>query len=811
MGVCFRGRAFMQFHMTKEEVDGSPDRIESLRHAVQTSRPGVCTERALIWTNYFKNKEHRKKDIHVQMGEALRDVLLKKRATIYPDELIVGNFSSKRVGGSIYPELHGVVVMQDIFKFSTRKTNPLEISNQERWQLLKIIPFWLFRFLGFNAHASKIETLRFILDQLKGYYYFINESGGVAHVAPDYEKLIRIGTHGIISEANELQKSVPENNHKWNFYESVKIVAEALARFGERYAELALEMADRESDPGPRQELLDIAEVCEHVPRKGASTFREALQSMFFAQIVINLESLDNGISPGRMDYYLYPYYRNDIKKKILTGEKAKELVSAFSIKMSEIVPVFSKPITNFHGGMFNGQVVTVGGTDPRGKDASNKLSYIFLEVMDELRMRQPNYHARVHKNASKKYLDKVFEILSKGSNAPALYNDEAIVETLVNNGYEISDARNYTGVGCVEPVSQGKSFSSTDAALFNVPIMLELALNQGKRFGSRIRAGKKTMPVAKMKSMDDVKQAFEIQLRSGIEKLLKDLRAVEMANARYHPTPFTSMLLDGCLENGVCATSGGARYNFSGIQCVGPVDTGDALYAIEQAVFEEKRLTLPHLVAFLKQNLRDKQWSTYLRNLEKFGNDNKKVDDYTLYVINEFSKILNGNMNSRGGKYTTGIYSVTAHRYFGSITGALPSGRRKGESFASGISPCNGQDRNGPTAMLNSVNRIDPTRFANGINLNVKFDFNTIKGKTGKLALQNLLKTYFRRGGMQVQFNVFDPSVLLEARDNPDAYPHLLVRVSGYSAYFNDLTPEMKDEIICRTSNISPNKGQAM
>ena len=801
----------MKFHITEGQADSSADRIARLRNAVQSSRPGVCTERAVIWTNYFKDKEHRKKDIHIQMAEALRDVLLKKTATIYQDELIVGNFSSKRVGGSIYPELHGVVVMQDIFKFSSRETNPLEISNKERWQLLKIIPFWLFRFLGFNAHSSKIETLGFILDQLKGYYYFINESGGVAHVAPDYEKLIRIGANGIISEADELQKRVPKNNQKWNFYESVKIVAETLAQFGERYAELALHMADKESDQAVRQEFLDIAEVCKHVPRKGATTFREALQSMFFAQVVVNLESLDNGISPGRMDQYLYPYYRNDIKKKILTREKAKELVSAFSIKMSEIVPVFSKPITNFHGGMFNGQVVTVGGTDHRGKDASNELSYIFLEVMDELRMRQPNYHARVHKNAPKKYLDKVFDILSKGSNAPALYNDEVIVETLVNNGYELSDARNYTGVGCVEPVSQGKSFSSTDAALFNVPIMLELALNQGRRFGSWIRAGEKTMPVEEMKSMDDVKQAFETQLRSAIEKLLKDLKAIETANARYHPTPFTSMLLDGCLEKGVCATSGGARYNFSGIQCVGPVDTGDALYAIEQAVFKEKKLTLPQLVALLKQDLHDRVWAAYLRNLEKFGNDNKEVDNYTIYVMNKFSKILDGNRNTRGGKYTTGIYSVTAHRYFGSITGALPSGRRKGESFGSGISPCNGQDRLGPTAMLNSVNRIDSKRFANGVNLNVKFDFNSIKGKAGKLALQSLFKAYFSRGGMQVQFNVLDPSVLLEARDNPDAYPHLLVRVSGYSAYFNDLTPEMKDEIIGRTYVSSTQKRQGI
>ena len=444
--------------------------------------------------------------------------------------------------------------------------------------------------------------------------------------------------------------------------------------------------------------------------------------------------------------------------------------------------------------------MVTVGGIGRDGKDVSNELSYIFLEVMDELRMRQPNYHARVHKDAPGQYLDKTFEIISSGANSPALYNDDVIVETLVRNGYDPSDARDYTAVGCVEPVCQGKSFSSTDAALFNVPIMLELALNQGRRFGSHSQTGPKTMPVSKMTTMDDVKQAFETQLGHFTKRLIRDLQAIERANAAYHPTPLTSMLLDGCLENGFCSTSGGAAYNFSGIQCVGPVDTGDALYAIDKAVYQDRKLTLPELVALLKRDLDDEKWKTYFRRLDKFGNDNEKVDDYILYVLDAFTGNLNGRMNTRGGKYTTGLYSVTSHQYFGEVTGTLPNGRRKGESFSAGISPANGQDGLGPTAMLNSVNRIDATNFANGLNLNVKWDSNAIRGKTGRLALKNIFKTYFRRGGMQVQFNVFDPSILLEARDNPDAYPNLLVRVSGYSAYFNDLTPQMKDEIIRRT-----------
>lgn len=307
-------------------------------------------------------------------------------------------------------------------------------------------------------------------------------------------------------------------------------------------------------------------------------------------------------------------------------------------------------------------------------------------------------------------------------------------------------------------------------------------------------------MSVSKMKSMVDVEQAFETQLRFQLDKLVKDLKAVESANRKYHPTPLTSMLLDGCLKSGNCSTAGGAKYNSSGIQCVGPVDAGDALYAIEQTVFVEKKSAISNFIKLLKNNLNEKQWLAYLRGLKKFGNDEEKVDRWIIYVIEEFAKILREYNNTRGGKYLTGLYSVTSHQYFGQTTGALPHGRKRGESFASGIACVNGMDRYGPTALINSVNRIDFTKIANGVNLNVKFDSQCLRGKTGLMALGSLLKTYFRKGGMQIQVNVMDPTILLKARENPESYPNLLVRVSGYSAYFNDLTLEMKDEIIRRT-----------
>lgn len=788
----------------RKDIDTAPTsaRIQRLKQEVQTAVPGICTERTKIWTDYFRRRKNRRKSIYIQMAEALSEVLERKTIRIYRDELLVGNFTSKRVGGSIFPELHGLVVMQDLFKFSSRATSPLEISGREIRSLLRLVPFWLFRFLGIKTYSSLPRKLRFLVEQLKGHYYLINESGGIGHLVVDYARLAATGTEGLVREAETHQKKFASDSEQWFFLEGVKIIAEGLARFSERYAVLARSMAEQEPDEGYKQELLDIARTCESVPRHPATNFREAMQTVLLAQIAINLESLDEGNSPGRMDHYLYPYYRKDVETGKLTRQQAKELAAAFCIKLSEIVPVFSERITRFHGGMFNGQVITVGGTDSAGKDSSNDLSYIFLELMDELRMRQPNFHARLHNDAPKEYLDNLYYTLCRGSNSPALYNDEVMVETMVKNGYSLEDARNYTATGCVEPVSQGKSLSSTDAALFNVPVMLELALNQGKRFSSLLRKGEKTKAVSQMTSMEDVLEAFEAQLSLAIGRLIADLHAVERANARYHPTPFSSMLLAGCLENGICSTAGGAAYNFSGIQCTGPADTGDALYAIEQAVFVEKKISLPRLVNLLKNNLKDETWRNYLRNLPKFGNDFEPVDKYTRYVTETFAEKISAYTNTRGGAFTTGLYSVTSHQFYGEVTGALPNGRRKGEPFASGIAPANGMDKSGPTALLNSMNRLDFTRYANGINLNLKFDASLMQSETGQRALQSMLGTYFRRGGMQVQINVMDKNLLKEARDNPHAYPNLLVRVSGYSAYFNDLSRHMQDELINRSHN---------
>jgi formate C-acetyltransferase len=780
------------------------ERIARLKQTVNEAAPGLCAERALIWTQYFREKGNRKKHAYLQMAEALRSVLLEKTVTIYPDELIVGNYSSYRVGGSPHPELSGIMPILEVFSISKRKVNPLQVSRKDARKLFAMLPFWVRHGMFSKAYAPSIsKRVNLFYKQLKGASYLINELGGISHIAPDYEKLMTVGAEGIAGEAGKYQAECEPDSDEWYFHEAVKTIAEGLALFGERYADLAERMANEESDPERKQELLDIAATCRRVPRKGANSFREALQSLVFGQISVILESLDNSVCPGRMDQYLFPFYQQDVERGIIDREGAKQLLACFTIKTCELVPAFSGFVNQYYGGLTNFQSVIVGGVDREGNDATNELSYIFLELMDELRTRQPNYQARIHSNASEEYLEKIYDVLSRGSASPAVYNDDVIVETMVGHGYRPEDAREYAAIGCVEPSAQGRSFSSTDASVCNVPILVEQALNRGRPFNGLVRLGAKTRPVGTMRSMDDVKEAFEEQLSHTLKCLVTDLKEAERINSKYHPTPLTSALLKGCQESGKCSTRGGAQYNYSGVQCVGPADTGDALYAIDQLVFKDKRLTLEELVRLLESNIPDERMLAIMKNLPKFGNDDPEVDAWTLYVIDRFEKTLAAlGKNTRGGDYVTGLYSTTAHRSFGKRTGALPHGRRKGESFASGIAPVNGMDRKGPTSMLNSINRVDFHRMANGINFNIKFDATMFQKKSGRAAIQALMQTYFKRGGMQAQINTLDPAVLEEARQHPDRHPTLLVRVSGYSAYFNDLSPDMKDEIIERTYN---------
>jgi pyruvate formate-lyase/glycerol dehydratase family glycyl radical enzyme len=781
----------------------SGERIDRLKQSVESAPQSVCPERALLWTGYFRDRKNRKKPAPVRMAEALGHVLLNKSIAIYPDELLAGNYTSHRVGGNLYPELHSIQAMFEIGTFPTRRVNPMSISRADVRSLRRLIPFWLLHGILGKIYRNPFSTGAFLLRQLRPFYYIINELGGIVHFAPDYESLITEGTDGIAARAAARQVMTGKGSDEWNFLESVRIAADALARFGQRYADRAAALAAEEGDPRRKEELEAIARMCSRVPRLPARSFHEALQSMLLAQIAINQESLDLTICFGRIDQYLYRLYRQDCDAGVLDRDRAKELVACFMIKLCESVPVFSKLVTCFIGGMPSFQGMVVGGVGRDGKDAANELSYLFLEVMDSLRMRQPNFSARVHAAAPAEYLDAVYATIGRGGNFLAVYNDDVIVPTMVKQGVTLEDARDYSPIGCVEPTSQGRSLNSTDAVLFNMPIMVELAMNRGRRFGSLVREGVRTPGPSAMKTMAAVTAAFEKQLGHRIDILIRDLRRVELAHRRYKPTPLSSMLIEGCIEKARCSTNGGAKYNASGLQCVGQTAAGDSLYAVEKLVFTDRVITLDALVDALKRNLDDPAVRARLKGLSSFGNGDEEADRWTAYVIDRYVSALaaHGN-NTRGGRYVAGLYSVTAHEYFGRVTGALPCGRMMREPFESGIAPMNGRDRKGTTALLNSMNSLDFSRCPNGINFNMKFQKDVVAGATGTGILKAYLGPYFERGGMQVQVNVLDRDTLIEARNHPERYPNLLVRVSGYATYFRDLSDEMKDEIIMRTEN---------
>jgi len=777
------------------------DRVRRLHETVRSTRPAVSAERALLVTRYFRRRENRGKPTVIQKAEALAEVLRRKRVVIYPQELLVGCPTPYRVGGEIYPELHGVAVLEDLSRFEHRDVNPFFVAPDDRRRLRReVLPFWLGRFMAIRVRPLS-RALRFVHEQLNPKLHLINETGGISHFVPDYGALLSEGTEGFRRRVGErLKRGVTEPSED-QFLRALCILCDGLDGFAAGYRDEALRLVETEPDPQRRRELEDIAAACAHVPRLPARSFREALQALLFVQIALNLESLDNSVSPGRLDQILWPYYRNDLAAGRMDAGAAFELLGCFAVKLCEIVPIFCDRITRFHGGLFNGQVVVVGGTDRQGADATNELTYLFLELMDRLRTRQPNYHARVHSGSPAPYRARIAAALGAGSVSPALYNDAVIVPLLQSRGVAEEDARDYANVGCVEPVAAGKSFFSTDAALFNVPLCLELALNRGRRFGHRRRLGVATPAVEDCGSIEDVLQLFRTQLEHAMTGLLDDLSTIEEANARWHPTPLTSLLLDGCVERARDATWGGARYNGSGVQGVGVVEVGDSLTAIETVVFRERHASMTELVRACRESFAGhERLRARLCKAPKYGNDDPFADGFVGRVMALFRAFLDGKSNTRGGAYAAGFYSVTAHQPFGQVVGALPSGRMAGTPFCNGISPGNGRDRGGPTAALRSQAALPLHLADNGVNFNLKLD-PWVGGSGGSPSpLQGLIDGAFAAGCMQMQVNVLSPDILIDARDHPGRYPGLLVRVSGYSAYFDDLSPAMKQEIIERT-----------
>jgi len=770
------------------------ERFQRIRRELLGSRVHLCPERAYLVTDFSRRHDDPSKPAIIRRAMATRYILQNKSVRIYPDELIVGNMGSYRISALMQPELSGVFMGTDLPRIDKRKTAPLLMPWKDRLKVMfDIIPYWLFRNMPFRAffpHMGKF--LQYATEQLKATFYLINEAGGIGHFLPNYERMLKLGITGYLESME---------GRGGDLHKAAAIVCEGLLSYANRVADEAERMASAEQDPVRRRELDNISAICRRVPLNPAGTFQEALQSLWLTHMAVCLEGINSAVSFGRMDQFLYPYYKRDLEVGRITPQKARELLLCFSAKAVEHVFLLSENVSRYHGGYLVVQAAIVGGMDKDGADATNELTYILLDVMEESGLRDPNYQARLHSGSPEAYLHRLIEVAKSGNGVPAVFSDEATIKSLVANGVPFEEARNYAIVGCVEPALPGRSFFSTDAALVNLPACLELALNRGRQSGSRRRRGAPTADPLKFTSIREVVEAFTVQVNHMVGRLVDDIQVLERGNRNYHPTPFSSMLVDGCIESGKDVSAGGALFNSSGIQGVGLADVADSLAALDDVVFGRKKHTMAEVYDALGYDFRSSpSMQAELAAAPKYGNDHELPDGYAAEVAGIFYRALAKHSNTRGGKYVPGFYSVTCHVAFGSLVGALPSGRRAGQPFAASLGASNGQDRLGVTALLNSAACIDPCHSPNGYALNLRFDPAVIAGQRGTDILAALLRGFFEKGGMEVQFNVHDPAMLEDAYRHPGKYPGLVMRVAGYCAYFDDLPVPSKLEIIQRT-----------
>jgi len=737
-----------------------------------------------------------------RMSLAFEHILKNISAIIRDDEVIVGCRTSKLKGAPLFPENKSLWIEGDLENFDIRVLQRALITQQEKDELaVEILPFWKGKTVEDRMKERMPED---ILTDMDKYIFtmMLEITYGIGHFTMDHERLLAVGLRGVIEDANRRISALspPEKSGEQGlFYDAVIRSCGAVITFARRYADLALAMAKAENDPLRAAELREIARVCSRVPEYPAESLHEAVQSIYFIHLAAQIESGGNSISLGRIDQILFPYYRKDIEAGRAVPDRARELVAMLFIKMNEIWNVLEEAFIPGGEGTEGKttQNVTVGGVGIDGRDATNDMTYIALDAYGDVRTVQPNFGVRISPDCPQELWERAAEYDRDGV-LMHLFNDEAIIGSLVRAGHSTEDARNYGMVGCLEPNAQGRSFGSTFAVQFSGIKCLELALSNGIDNIFGYPSGIETGDPAGFTSFNDVWGAYDGQVRHFIKQMVRGMEVLDRVISENVPSPFASAMVTGCLDKGKDLTAGGAVYNSTGVQFMGFANVVDSLYSVQKAVFEQKRFSIAELAGWLSQDWQDAEDKrTYvLKKIPKYGNDNDEVDAMASRVVDHYCDILSGYRNFRGGCFWPGIFSVGFHITMGAFTAATPDGRYAGDVLGNGVTPTTGNAITGPTAIMNSVTKLPVSRVYNGANLNMRF-----QGK--KISTANLIalvRAYFKNGGTQVQFNMVDSAVLREAQRFPEKHRDLFMRVSGYSAEFTGLSEIAQDEIISRT-----------
>jgi formate C-acetyltransferase len=775
------------------------DRVGRLRERFLHGQREVCAERARYLTESYRRTEGQ--PAVLRQARALEHILSHITVRIEPDELLVGNVTGKVLGAGIYPEGIAGRILGELPNLAQRDCNAFVVAPEEERELVtSILPYW--RGGTIEDRARDLWSPAVTASFEKVAPFILTEIGGIGHMLINHQRVLEQGLLAVIEEARTRKEKARDEAQR-DFYEAAEIAGQAVASWANRYADEAVRLAGTATD-SRRDELLAIAEACRRVPAHPARTFQETLQSVLFMHYAAQIESWESAISIGRMDRFLYPIHRADTEAGRLSRDRALELLACFYVKLSHSIPLFDADVTLAFSGLTNFANTVIGGMDSEGKDTANELSYLMLEAMKRVRTPQPNFGVRLHAQAPREFRDAVTQAVADGIGNLQLFNDETVIASLTNRGVPLQEARDYGIIGCVEQAVPGKSFTSSDAALFNLPLCLELALNNGRGRLFSDQLGLATGDPRSFTSIEDVIAAYRAQVEYLVGQMVEALEGLAQAHAERRPVPLASSLTDDCLARGLDLTAGGARYNFTGVQGVGVASVGDSLAAIDWLVFDQKRVTMEQLLAALDTDFEGQEElrQMLLNKAPKYGNDDDHADQFARLAAEIYCRAVERHRNLRGGWYSPGLYSVTTHVAFGLMVGATPDGRHAGQSLSQGISPAHGRDRCGPTAAMKSAAKLDHTLVSNGLTLIQMLSLGASARQHATEVLGGLLEGYFGLGGQQLQWNLVDRATLIAAQQDPEAYRGLVVRVAGYSALFTDLNRVIQDELIARTEH---------
>ena len=804
------------------------DRVAKMREKYRNTKPEICIARYRIITEFYMNNPQLEGIL--RRAKCFREICEKIPVRIDDGEVIVGAQSSKYRACALYPENSVDWLKEELETgyISTRDIDPYIISDEDKKYVLDTIDYWMTECMSAKTDAQIIDQyLPYAGNGVTMFGPKGQTQSPVGHFATGYSTAIRKGFKAIKEEAEQKMQELVDAGlpgktiDNYNFYRAISIVCEGIITLTKRYAKLAEEKMLIEKDPGRKKELEMMVDTLNWTVENPARNFVDAVQTLFMYQTCMCLDACMHGISFGRVDQYLGPYYDADIAAGRITPEYAQEIMDLFYLKVAEMNKPWSYGATQSNPGYTSGQLMTMGGVDEDGNDASNAVTYMMLQTSGRLVLHDPPQALRIHKNTPPELWEAAIETTKIAGGVPTFESDDAIIPALLNRGLSLKSARNYTLIGCVEPAGCGDEWACPGGTgtefYINLANALWLGINDGHlpmplmmgapKEGQEIpevnpnRVGLATGYLYDMKTFQEVLDAYEKQITFFVKWHAMNINSFEYIAREILPLPVVSATMDGCMEKGMDVMWGGARYNSTGMSGVGIGNVADSLAMIKYLCFDTKKCTTRELYDALINNWKGyEELQRFIKNqAPHYGNGFPEVDQWANWAGHVFQKAVTSCTGPRGG-YSAGLYPVTTNVMFGFMTAATPDGRNAGDPLADGISQPQQMDTHGPTAILLSVSKIKQDEYANGTLLNMKFSPSCLQGEEGIKKLTQLIQTYFGLGGMEMQINVVSADTLRAAQKNPEEYKNLVVRVAGFSAYFVELHETGQNDLISRT-----------